>query len=390
MANSFPPGAAASRQVVSFAGHDFEFDFYFAAVATPIIGMDFLAKFELSIIPAKQQVLHSASGRTLTKASTSSFVSPWSPETAVAAFPPQVQKLLEEFPSLLRPSAAPPKPLHGVFHHIDTGSAAPVFAHPRRLDPEKHRIAEEEFLALEKAGIISCSNSPWASLLHLVPKKDGSWHPCGDYRRLNAVTIPDRYPLPNMQSLNDRMAGCTVFSRIDLVKAYHQIPIAEDDIQKTAIATPFGLWEFLFMAFGLRNAAQALQRLKDNILMGLDYVFSFLDDDGVFSKSKEQHWTPLRTFLAILAANGLALNLEKCVFAVSELDFLGHRISAAGVAPLQDNIQVILDFPKPTDCKAMQWFLGMINTLLPFQPHPRGPGGPPAGLQRFHLSVHYH
>ncbi len=112
----------------------------------------------------------------------------------------------------MRPSADPPKPLHGVVHHIDTGSAAPVFAHPRRLDPEKHRIAEEEFLALEKAGINCRSNLPWASPQNLVPKKDGLWCPCGDYRRLNTVTIPDRYPLPNMQSLNDRMAGGTVFS----------------------------------------------------------------------------------------------------------------------------------------------------------------------------------
>jgi hypothetical protein len=148
-------------------------------------------------------------------------------------------------------------------HHIDTGSAAPVFAWPRWLDPDKHHIAEEEFLAMEKAG----------SLLHLVPKKDGSWRPCGNYRSLNAIIIPIRYPLPNMQFLNDRMAGCTVFSKIDLVKAYHQIPIAGEDIPKTVIATPFGLWEFLFMAFSLRKAAQALQRLKDNILMGLDYVF---------------------------------------------------------------------------------------------------------------------
>jgi hypothetical protein len=177
--------------------------------------MDFLAKFELSIIPTKQQVLHMASGRTFTKASTISFISPWSPETAAAALPPQVQKLLEEFPLLLHPSAALPKPLNSVVHHIDTGSTAPVFARPRRLDPDKHRIAEEEFLALEKTGIIRHSNSPWASSLHLVPKNDGSWRPCGDYRRLNAVTIPERYPLPNMQSLKDRMAGCTVFSKID-------------------------------------------------------------------------------------------------------------------------------------------------------------------------------
>jgi hypothetical protein len=105
-----------------------------------------------------------------------------------------------------------------------------MFAHHWRPNLEKHCIAEEEFLALKK--------SRYYSPLHLVPKKDGSWRPCDDHRRLNAVTIPDSYPLSNTQSLNDCMAGCTVFSKIDLVKAYHLIPIAEEDIPKTAIATP--------------------------------------------------------------------------------------------------------------------------------------------------------
>jgi hypothetical protein len=186
-----------------------------------------------------------ASGCTFSKASTASFIKPWSSETAFAALPHQVQQLLKEFPTLLRPSAATPKPLHGVVHHIDTGSAAPIFVHPQRLDPEKHRVALQELLALEKACIIRCSNSFWASSLHLAPKKDGSWRHCGDYCCLNTVTVPNMYPLPYMQSLNDRMAGGIVFSKIDLVKAYHQIPITEADVPKIAITTPLGnffLW----------------------------------------------------------------------------------------------------------------------------------------------------
>jgi hypothetical protein len=120
----------------------------------------------------------------------------------------------QRIPDVVAAQYRHPKPLHSVEHHIDTGSVAPIFARPRRLDPEKQHVAEEEFLALEKAGIIRHSNSPWVSLLHLVPKKDGSWHPCSDYRCLNAVTVPDRYTLPNMHSLNDHMAGCPFFLKL--------------------------------------------------------------------------------------------------------------------------------------------------------------------------------
>jgi hypothetical protein len=153
--------------------------------------------------------------------------------------------------------------------HIHTDSHPPVFAKSRRLDPEKLQIAKAEFKRLESAGIMRRSTSPWASPLHMVPKKDGSWRPGGDYRRLNLVTTPDKYPLPNMQDLSNGPHGCTVFSKIDLVKGYHQTPVAIDDIPKTAIITPFGLFEYLFTPFGLSNAAQTFQRMTDRTTDGL-------------------------------------------------------------------------------------------------------------------------
>jgi hypothetical protein len=115
-----------------------------------------------------------------------------------------------------------------VVHHILTDGRL-VLAKAHHLEPAKCHIAEEEFAALEKAGIVSRSTSLWASPLHIVPKKDGSWRPCGDYRRLNTITVPDRYPLPNMMDLSANMDGCTIFGKMNLVKAFHQVPIAPED-----------------------------------------------------------------------------------------------------------------------------------------------------------------
>ena len=107
---------------------------------------------------------------------------------------------------------------------------------------------------MERDGIVCSSTSPWASPLHMVAKKDSTWRPCGDFRQPNLVTEPDWYPLPNMLDFADRLNGCCTFSKIDLRKGYWQIPMSKDNIAKTAVITPFGLYEFLVMAFGLQKA----------------------------------------------------------------------------------------------------------------------------------------
>ncbi|CAE1310564.1 Retrovirus-related Pol polyprotein from transposon gypsy [Acanthosepion pharaonis] len=163
----------------------------------------------------------------------------------------------------------------------------PVHSPPRRLHPDKYKNAKIAFQHLLDLGIIRPPSSPYASPLHMVSKSEaGAWRPSGDLWRLNAQTVPDKYPIPHLQDFAITLQGASIFTKLDLRKTFHQIPVAKDDIHKTAVTTPFGLFEFTRMSFGLRNAAQSFQRLIDEVLR---FTFAYIDDVLIASRNIEEH-----------------------------------------------------------------------------------------------------
>lgn len=363
-ANGTPIHTFGTRVLtVCFSGREFTWDFVVASVSVPIIGADFLCAHRLLVDVSSRCLIDAVSFTSYP--CTLGYGRPVLAN--MLADGDCYQRLLSEFPALTVPTFSAAVAKHGVEHYITT-VGPPVFARARRLDGNKLAIAKREFSNMEQLGIVRRSDSPWASPLHMVPKRDGGWRPCGDFRRLNNVSTNDRYPIPHIQDFSVHLAGAVFFSKVDLVRGYHQVPVRPQDVPKTAVITPFGLFEFLRMPFGLKGAAQTFQRLMDSVLRDMPFLFVYLDDILVASSSQEEHVLHLRRLFERLTEHGLIINPAKCQFGLTEIEFLGHRVSKAGAVPLPAKVEAVSVFPRPVSVKSLQEFLGMVNFYNRFIP----------------------
>lgn len=260
-----------------------------------------------------------------------------------------------------------------VKHHIRTKNEDPIYIKPYRQAPFLQNEIGRQVEQLLKDNIIQESHSPWSAPVHLVPKKmDASgevkYRMVVDYRRLNDITVDDKYPLPNITDLFDKLGKCSYFSTLDLASGYHQIEVEKKDRQKTAFSTQNGHFEFLRMPFGLKTAPATFQRTMDNVLRGLQglHCMVYLDDIIIYSNSLNEHLEKLRTIFDRLRATNLKIQLDKSEFLRKEVLYLGHTITKDGLKPNNDKIDAVLKYPLPKTTTEIKSFLGLVGYYRKF------------------------
>ena len=346
--------------------NDFLFKFIVADSPYILIGMDFLSKFNILADFNKRKLIDGKTGESIVATQKQSSFYGISAVSANADV--RIKQILSKYPNITNPNISN-EAKHDIKHHIIVTTNQPVACLPTRLDPIRMQQVRNEINIMLEQKIIVPSSSPYASRIVVVPKPNGRVRVCGDYRALNAITQPDRYPMRHIHDFAQQLNNCIIFSTIDLVSAFHQIPLAESDRNKTAITTPFGLYEYTRLPFGLRNAPSTFQRFIDIVLRDLDFVFAYQDDILVASKNENEHVTHLDILFNKLAEFGLTINMDKSTFFKNEVKFLGHKISKDGISVLEEKLDAIINYPVPSSVKSLKRFLGMVNFYRRFIPN---------------------
>jgi len=280
----------------------------------------------------------------------------------------QCTELLRQFRDCISFSTADLGKTNATALTIRCTSDIPVVYRPYRLAENEKRTVREMIRELLANDIIRESSSPYASPILLVKKKNGEYRMCVDFRKLNAVTIKDKYPMPLIEEQIDKLGGSRYFTGLDLASGYYQVPVAADSVEKTAFVTPEGHYEFLRMPFGLTNAPAVFQRLMDTALGDLknSIAFPYLDDVIIPSNTIDEGLTRLRQVLEAFRKQHLTLKLEKCSFFAESIEYLGREISAQGVRPSRRKVEALERMEMPRSVKQIRQFLGLANFFRKF------------------------
>jgi hypothetical protein len=282
--------------------------------------------------------------------------------------PAEIQQLIQEYASLFdKPTGLPPARSHQHTIPLVTG-AVPFRLRPYRYNPAQKDEIEKQISELLQNGMIQPSSSPFASPIILARKKTGDWRLCVDYRRLNALTVKNKYPLPVIDELLDELQGAVWFSSLDLSAGYHQIQMDPKDIPKTAFQTHHGHFEYRVMPYGLTSGPATFQLTMNSVLAPFlrKCVVVFIDDILIYSATWPDHLCHLRAVFDTLRNQQLKVKLSKCSFAQIKLQYLGHVISKDGVATDPSKIEAVQSWPSPKTAKEVRSFLGLAGYYRKF------------------------
>ena len=226
-----------------------------------------------------------------------------------------------------------------VEHSIDTRDTQPIKQRPYRIPVHLHHVVDQQVEEMLARGLVRPSNSPWSSPSALAPQKDGDYRFCVDFRRLNAVTREDAYPMPRADEIFDKLGGARYFTTLDLASGYWQVSVNEEDIEKTAITVGSNHYEFTVIPFGLTNAPATFQRMMTKLLHGIEGCLVFIDDIIIFADTWEEDQRILEETLCRIKEAGLKIKRSKCQFGKESVEFLGHTVSAEGIHPNPAKVQ---------------------------------------------------
>ena len=253
-----------------------------------------------------------------------------------------------------------------VFHDVEVGNAAPIKQHPYQVNPLKLEVMRQEIAYMLQNDLIEISNSEWSSLCVLIPKPDGTYCFCTDFRRVNKVTRCDSYPIPRVDDCIDRIGNANYVTKFDLLKRYWQVPLTARAKEVSAFVTPDGLYQYKVMPFGMKNAPATFQRLINGVLSGLDGCEAYIDDVVVYSNTWEQHLLQIWSLMYRLTEAKLTVNLVKTEFGHAHLIFLGHVVGQGQIKPVAAKVEAIVDFPVPANKRDYMRFLGMTGYCQKF------------------------